>query len=246
MRHLALAASLLAATALGAAACTTRAEGDDDAATAEEAAADTAASAGTMAAADPDQAAQGGGRLPTGWKARLDRANARLEDAKVSTMGNGLHFTTGPAAIYWNAEHQGRGNYTAEASFTMMKPSEHPEAYGLLVGGRDLEGAGQNYLYFLVRQDGSYLVKHRGGSETHDVIDWTKHEAVRTPGADGKATNALAIRVGADSVRFVVNGTQVAARPRSSPMLANLDGQVGLRVNHNLDVHVEGLRVEGQ
>ena len=37
------------------------------------------------------------------------------------------------------------------------------------------------------------MVKHRAGNETHTVIDWTEHAAVQRPGADGKATNTLAV-----------------------------------------------------
>jgi len=39
-------------------------------------------------------------------------------------------------------------------------------------------------------------------------------------------------------VRFLVNGTQVQALPRTA--LKDLSGNVGIRVNHNLDVHVAG------
>ena len=45
----------------------------------------------------------------------------------------------------------------------------------------------------------------------------------------------------ADSIRFLVNGTQVAALPVSQ--LGNGQGIVGLRVNHNLDVHVGDLTI---
>jgi hypothetical protein len=41
-------------------------------------------------------------------------------------------------------------------------------------------------------------------------------------------------------VDFMINGTKVASRPRAD--LA-VDGVVGLRVNHNLNLHVSKLEV---
>jgi hypothetical protein len=42
-------------------------------------------------------------------------------------------------------------------------------------------------------------------------------------------------------LRLSVNGTQVAAIPGAH--IGNTDGYVGLRVNHNLDVHVSDFTV---
>ncbi len=121
-------------------------------------------------------------------------------------------------------------------------PSRHPEAYGIFVGGSALDGPDQDYFYFLVRQDGKYLIKHRAGDETHTIMPWTEHEAVKPVGDAGNATNALEMHVRADGVRFLVNGVEVTKVDRV-PMLKT-DGIVGLRVNHNLDVHIGGFAVE--
>src|SRR6185503_3857169 len=68
--------------------------------------------------------------------------------------------------------------------------------------------AKQSYTYFLVAQNGSWLIKKRDGdANTSNVVAATMNEAVKKPGADGKSTNALEVRVGADKVDFVVNGT---------------------------------------
>lgn len=190
---------------------------------------------------DPDRKVAGGGALPTGWQARLDRASAGLENVKFVTMGDGYHATLGPAAVFYHPSHTGTGEYTARATYTQTKPARHPEAYGVFVGGRSLDAATQEYLYFVIRQTGEFLVKHRAGAETHTLIDWTEHAAIRKPDASGKATNALAIDVGARELRFLVNGTEVAKLERAASM--NTDGIVGLRVNHNLDVHIGGFGV---
>src|SRR5690606_5446236 len=139
--------------------------------------------------------------------------------------------------IFWHPDNVAEGEFGARATFIQMKPSRHPEAYGIFVGGRDLDGDAQDYFYFLIRQDGKFLVKHRAGAETHTIIDWTAHEAVRPAGDDGRATNTLEMRVRAGDVRFLVNGVEVAKLDRV-PYL-NTDGIVGLRVNHNLDVRID-------
>lgn len=186
-----------------------------------------------------DHAAAHATGLPEGWQARLDRPGSTAAIHFMSMDGH-LHAILGPAGIFYQPASTATGAYTAQGTFTLNKPSAHPEAFGLFLGGRNLDAANQDYLYFLVRQDGQFMVKHRAGSETHTLIDWTANPAVRQPGADGKATNTLAVQSGAQGVRFLVNGTEVGTLPRG----VNTDGVYGLRLNHNLDVVVTGLGVQ--
>ena len=183
-----------------------------------------------------------GGKLPGTWQARPDRGDVRPELLRMFPMGDGLHVTLGPSAVFYDASRVAEGSYTAKATFTQTKPSEHPEGLGLVLGGKNLEGDDQSYLYFLVRQDGKYLVKHRQGSEVHTLVDWTSHGAVRRPVDDGAVTNDLAVEVLPDGARFLVNGAEVVTLPRDARLAT--DGIVGLRINHNLDVHVSGVSVQ--
>lgn len=189
-----------------------------------------------LAAQQPDAKPAAAPSLPDGWQVRFDRANANAAAAKFATMGSGFHVTHGPAAIYWNPSMSATGAYEVRAQMVQTKPSQHPEAYGVLFAGSNLDKDDQSYLYFLVRQDGKYLIKHRAGSETHTIVDWTAHPAIKVPEGQGSAANALTVKVAADSVRLLVNDQQVRAFPRSE--LQDGAGLVGLRVNHNLDVHV--------
>lgn len=191
------------------------------------------------AAAQP--AAGAAPTLPAGWAMRLDRPGAPTAALKFAPMGGGLHATTGPSAIFWNPATSATGAYAVEATFTQTKAPAHPEAYGLIVGGRDLAGERPDYLYFVVRGDGKFLVRHRAGTELHTLQEWTAHPAVKAADAAGKATNALRIRATGDSLHFDVNGQHVAGFARVAAI--NLDGIVGLRVNHQLDVHIDGPRV---
>jgi hypothetical protein len=200
-----------------------------------------ATQAANRASADPDKNAAGGLRVP-GWTARFDRAEAKPAQVSFTRMGKGYHVTAGPAAVYYNAKQTASGNYTVRGSFTQMKAPTHPEAYGLFAGGQNLAGAAPSYVYFVVRGDGKYLVKHRANAtEVHTLVDWTASPALKAAGTDGKASNALEIRVAADSVRFVANGTPVAAVSRQE--VGGMNGVAGLRVNHNLDVHVDDFAV---
>lgn len=192
--------------------------------------------------ADPDQAVAGGGTLPAGWALRTD-GKADAKNVKVVSMGEGLHVTLGPAIILYREATRGTGPFHTLATFTQTKPATHPEGYGLFFGGKELEGENQVYTYFLVRQDGSYLVKRRDGAKTSDVSKgWTAHPAVKKPGADGSATNLLEVdnKVDPDKLTFKVNGQDVHTVEAKG---INVDGIVGIRVNHNLDVHVDGFDV---
>jgi hypothetical protein len=193
-----------------------------------------------MPNADPDRIMSGSGQLPAGWHGRLDSGGSQMTGVNVMPMGTGMHFTTGPAGIYYKGDAPS-GTYRVEATFTQMEPSAHPEAYGLFIGGTNLEAAAQRYTYFLVRQDGRFLIKKRNGAETPTVKDWTENAAVKAADAQGKMTNTLAIAVAADTVRFLVNGTEVSAVPASQ---VDTTGLSGLRINHNLNVHVEAFSVQ--
>jgi len=190
---------------------------------------------------DPDKAATGGGGIPAGWLARLDSGSTRAEGVRFMVMGTGVHFMTGPAGIYWKPDMTKSGTYEVTATFNQMEPTDHPEAYGLFIGGTNLTGAGQKYTYFLIRQDGKYLIKRRAGANTPTIADWTDSPAVKKTSAGTRGVNTLTVAVTADKVRFSINGTEVSA---VAPNQVDASGIAGLRINHNLNVHVEGLGVK--
>jgi len=134
------------------------------------------------------------------------------------------------------------GAYTLKGTFTLVKPSGHNNYYGLVFGGSGLEGAQQSYLYFVVAQNGTWLIKRRDGDATSTVSPKTSNDSVKKPDAGGKSTNALEVRVGADKIDFVVNDVVVHSEPKSGA-LAKTDGIYGIRINHQLEVHVDGFGV---
>jgi hypothetical protein len=157
-------------------------------------------------------------------------------------MANGFHATNPQAAVFWNPANTGTGAYTVKGTFKLLKPSGHTNYYGLVFGGADLGGAAQSYLYFLVAQDGTWLVKRRDGDATSNVVAKTPNDAVKKPDASGQSTNALEVRVGADKIEYLVNGTTVQTTPRTGPT-EKTDGIAGIRINHQLEVDVTDFSV---
>src|SRR5438132_13926441 len=78
---------------------------------------------------DPDAKIAGGGTVPTGWRARTDK-NRPLADAKIQTMGTGLHETLGPAVILWRERDIGAGKYRGVDMFIQTLIPPPTEEYG--------------------------------------------------------------------------------------------------------------------
>ncbi len=203
-------------------------------------------------AKDSTKAVADGGVKMAGWTGRIDPQAAKggrnISEAKFVGMGTGFHVTSGPAAIYWNPANTAKGNYTITSTFTQTKAAAHPEAYGIFFSGTNLDAPNQGYMYFVIRQDGKYLINHRANDSTvHKIIDWTANPVVKAIDASGKATNTLSVIVGADKLSFLVNGVEVNSLPRATIDAAGpgtgTSGIVGVRVNHNLDVHIDGLSI---
>jgi hypothetical protein len=192
-------------------------------------------------ASDPDRNAAGGGGIPSGYTARTDRADADISGAKYAAGGNEWEVTTGPAHIVYSPTTMGNGSYTASATIEQLETPQHPEAYGIFIGGRNLDQGTQTYTYFIVRGTGELAVKVREGTGTRDVIKWTPSADVPKADASGKAKYDLSAQVTGDAVKFSVNGKQVASVSKAG---LPTDGVAGLRINHNLHVKVTPVSVK--
>src|SRR5262249_49982681 len=138
-----------------------------------------------------------------GWKLRIDRSvNATDPDAsgniKFTAAGAGFQAINPQAAVYWNPANTATGNYTLKGTFKLLKLSDHTNYYGLVFGGSNLDGNGQSYIYFMVAQDGTWLLKRRDGENAPTISGPTPNAVVRKPDARGQSTNALEVRVLAD------------------------------------------------
>lgn len=203
----------------------------------------------TMAAVAVLVAAPISAQAPAGWQMRVDHSTNPSDpddvpEVTVRSIADGFEVSTGPAVTLWNPANTATGQYALEGTFTLLRPSGHVNYYGLIFGGGGLEGDQESYIYFLVAQNGSFVIRHRAGNETvHDIVGRTTNPAVMAADANGQSVNRLQVRVGANETQFVVNGTVVHTAPKTG-MAARTDGLYGVRVNHVMPgVRVEGLRV---
>jgi hypothetical protein len=186
------------------------------------------------ASADPDQTVAGSG-VPAGFVGRTDEAGSPISGAKYTAAPNGTwEVRTGPAHILYSPSLVGHTDYTITAKIDQLERPQHPEAYGIFIGGQQLDGPGQRYTYFLVRGDGQFSVKVRDGDNARTVLPFTPSPAVPQADASGKASYALRVTV-TDRVRFFVNGQMAATLDTKS---VPTDGIAGVRINHNLHVIV--------
>ena len=132
------------------------------------------------------------------------------------------------------------GSYTISATIAQLSSKGHRHGTGLIFGGKDMQGADQVYSYFLVRGDGSYIIKTRTGDGTAEVRGWTKNTAINESEL-AHMTNEVAVRVADGNVIFMVNGTEVDRVPAAD---LYTDGIVGLRLNHNLEMHIDNFKIE--
>ena len=148
--------------------------------------------------AEPIAAPKPTGPPPNLWRWAFSLTG--LLGSQSASLGN---LFTGPAGIYWQPAMTKSGAYTVSATFNQMEATAHAEAYGLFIGGSDLTGAGQKYTYFLVRQDGKFMIKRRQGANTPTIADWTDSAAVKkTEGkTQGSDTLAIAVTAGARMIQ---------------------------------------------
>jgi len=190
----------------------------------------------------PPRSVAGHGIDVPGWWARVDNPRDATGSLKLVSDGGMLHAMTGPAAIFWDPQQTASGQYTVKAKFTLSRMPRFEEAYGLFIGGSNLDKDNERFTAFVVREDGSYAIRQRRGMPASPAtVAWMTNAAIMRPDASRHQTNELSIHVGADTVTFMVNGKEVARRPASQ---VDTSGIAGLRVNNNLDVQVAGFAIE--
>lgn len=179
-----------------------------------------------------------------GWQLRPDDGHTDLTGFTFVERRPGWQLTTGRfSGIVFHPERTGVGTYESVTTIAQFPVSpQRLEGYGVFVGGKDLIGPTQEYTYFLIRHDGRFLIKGRRGTSTTTLVDWTPSPAIRqlpaNAGASSSVSNTLIVRVAADSVTFLINGTQVS---RLASAGLSLTGVAGIRANHGLHLHFSDL-----
>ncbi|HEV2147405.1 MAG TPA: hypothetical protein VGR37_08370 [Longimicrobiaceae bacterium] len=191
---------------------------------------DGAGEPGDTAAATPVRSAAEGWRTAPAEGVSLRGADTLLVE-------------TGPHAVLWRAGQEAvQPPYTIHSRMQKLHGRLH-EGYGIVFGGEGLEGPeeGQRYSYFLVRGDGSFLIRRRAGAEVPVVRPWTHHPSIRRDTEDGGRPNELQVQVAADSVRFRVNGAQVASVAAAE---VDVRGVPGVRIAHDVQVALSDFGLE--
>ncbi|MBC7789021.1 MAG: hypothetical protein H7Z74_03660 [Anaerolineae bacterium] len=189
---------------------------------------------------DPDSPVQGGAGVPAGFIGRTDAENQQITDVKYTQDNAGWNIQTGPHHIVYSPKNTASGSYRVETTIDQMEAPAHPESFGVFFGGTALDQPGIKYSYFMVRGTGEYLVKTRDGAGTKNVVAWKAADGIPKADASGKASYKLAVNVGSDSVRFMVNEKQVGSLAKSA---VYTNGIAGIRVGHNLHVRATPLVV---
>lgn len=177
---------------------------------------------------------------PAGWVVRPDDPAADADTTlRFVAMPPGWHVTTGPPAILYDPAATAAGSFRVETE-TYRFPGDSAAGFGLFLGGRGLEGTDLDYVAFLVDRDGRFEIHHRGRTGIHPIAERAAHPAI-VPWTGGTAKNVLTAEVRPDSVRFLVNGVEIAAYERQPYM--DFDGIVGLRIGAGVNLHVTRLDV---
>lgn len=187
--------------------------------------------------------------VPEGWEVRLDKPMENLiisskpdsGDIYFVNMTPGWHLTTGPRAIFWHPENNAIGDYTLTTSmYTFDTKGRDREGFGLFFGGSNLHEDNQEYIYFLIRNTGHFLIKKRKGSETENITDWIPSEHILrfTTESESSEFNTLSVNVSANSVDFYINDELVISKEAA---VLQTEGLFGLRVNHAVNLHISDL-----
>lgn len=200
---------------------------------------------------DVDQKVAGGGIFAPGWQGKIDPQSARrgstIKDSKFKKDGDTYEISTGPAAVYWDPSNKVTGDFTAKATFKetgVAVRSGHPHPYGIFIGGSHLDTDQPSLVYCVAYGDGTFLVREFSGGKVTTLTNKQPNDAVHKAGEDKTVTNEVGWNVHGSRAECQVNGTVVAGFDKDalvgSGKLDSLDGIVGVRVAHNVDVTMTG------
>lgn len=188
-----------------------------------------------IAASPPGSAAGQALNQPDGWQTRAERFVA---------MPPGFHITTSPSVLFFHPGARAEGEFRVESEGFLFR-GDSSNAYGLFIGGRDLDGDGATWTSLEIAHDGRWVIRKRtfegtqGGASIVDVAG-PEPGPVALPGDGATAKNVLAIVAGEEDVAFRVNGETVAALPRAD---LPVDGVVSFRVGAGLNLHLTTLTI---
>jgi hypothetical protein len=203
----------------------------------------------------------GGGIIGSGWQGKIDANEAAkgsvLNDSKFEAKASAITINSGPAGIYWNPANSQSGDFTVSATFTepqYQSAMGHPHPYGLFIGGNKLDTDSPTLLYCAAYGDGRYIVRAFPTSFAPPGPSGRRpaaHEAVKKAAAKGEpVTQQISMSLKGSRVTCSINGAEVANLSKDELVgagkLDSIQGNVGIRVSHNVDVNVTDFKVTKQ
>jgi hypothetical protein len=192
---------------------------------------------------EPPFKVTGGGKIPVGWTATVERGGP-LANVKFEPTASGWHSRTASSVTLYRPGDDARGNYRVTITLEQTEGSPgHAEPYGVLLGAAGLKNdiTHQRYTSFTIRGDGKFQIRRRAAGKGTDVTNgWVESDKLHQMDDKGRCSNALSVVVGPSEVQFLINGAEVHRAKRAE---VDTDGIVALRISHNLDLNISDFAV---
>lgn len=184
---------------------------------------------------------------PLGWAWKTDApaepqrggtGNVGAAKFEFTHMAPGWHVTMGPGGVLFPLEARAEGRFVLEGEMIYFSDGADGAEYGVFVGGAGLDASHAEYTAFVMRPDGRAAVMRAEHGSTRMLMDWTAVSGVAGRDSTGFARHRVMVRAEPDSVRFLINGTRVAAWPRSN---LSVEGGYGFRIGRGANLHITNL-----
>lgn len=170
-----------------------------------------------------------------GWMVIAD--DGRVSAIEFVSMEPGWHVTARTDGLIYQPTLILDGTFRAEYDVHIF-PGD-PAGAGVFFGGQNLAPGSYDFFEVLLDNEGRYRLRHIAGREYHEIIPWTRNEAIRTPTDGASAQNIMVLDASPERFAMSVNGVEVVSF--APPDYARFDGAAGLRVQSGVGVHVAGL-----
>ena len=174
------------------------------------------------------------------WTVTYDDPSVADSLLFLVVMKPGWHITTpaGSGVILTQPDSAADGNYLLKSVIFTFNTDAQP--FGPVFAHKG-ESDSPEFVSFLINNDGTFGLFHYAGAERHTLVPWTQSDViVRQVDAGGSPVkNVMTVEVGADMVRFYINGSEVTQHDRGR----GFDGGIGLRVGAGTNLHVSELTV---
>lgn len=174
------------------------------------------------------------------WTITYDDPSVTDSSLFLVVMKPGWHITTpsGSAVTLVQPDSAANGDYLFKSVIFTFNTDAQP--FGPVFAHKG-ESDSPEFVSFLINNDGTFGLFHYAGAERHTLVPWTQSDVivrqVDTGGSPVK--NVMTVEVGADMVRFYINGSEVTQHDRGR----GFDGGIGLRVGAGTNLHVSELTV---